>query len=394
MAEPKDDESVHTVTRIIGGIVRRRDRGSASAGALERAQVRLKQQDRSSRESTSTVAPFTVEGNSWLSQSTAAGAGFSTTAAKTFTNSITWSPSADVGTSQMLNSVIYQSAASFSMSQTISNGQYDVYFWLTHENYANNARSENIKLEGATVASGVGSMAKNTWVKYGPYTTTVNDGTLNIEAFSHHWRPAGRGTSHLHQRNHNIPNPHRYLIVAEVRIVMSTDFPPLDVCIESATPPITQVTRTMSSPWSASSCTQTSSTFWDSLLLGHLCKHGPKARTSWTSAGQVLPGGRTNLRKPTPVCPTASCSCWISLPGLSGTWGQSVANNIGSGKDSEASNAIVWIIDEPTREPVSQLLGRRSNLAQGHLEGPEHQKRGAADRLPEQDPHLPGRPSG
>ena len=122
----------------------------------------------------------TVEGNSWLSQSTAAGAGFSTTAAKTFTNSITWSPSADVGTSQMLNSVIYQSAASFSMSQTISNGQYDVYFWLT-ENYANNARSENIKLEGATVASGVGSMAKNTWVKSGPYTTTVNDGTLNID---------------------------------------------------------------------------------------------------------------------------------------------------------------------------------------------------------------------
>jgi|GEM_PF-339749 Protein of unknown function (DUF1593). len=125
-------------------------------------------------------ADVTIDGNSWISYSTAQSNGFSTTSVSTFSNSITWSPAVDANTNTMLNSVIYKSAGNSSMSQTIANGNYKVYFWLT-ENYADNARSEDIVIEGNTVAKGAGMMAKNTWAKLGPYNVTVSDGVLNID---------------------------------------------------------------------------------------------------------------------------------------------------------------------------------------------------------------------
>jgi hypothetical protein len=88
------------------------------------------------------------------------------------------------------------------MSQIIGNGTYDVYFWLT-ENYSNNARKVNIKLEGTVVASGVGEMNKNTWVKYGPYTVTVSDGVLNMELVRIKGDPQCAGLAILSNR----PNP-------------------------------------------------------------------------------------------------------------------------------------------------------------------------------------------
>ena len=39
----------------------------------------------------------------------------------------------------------------------------------------------DVKLEGTTAATGIGQLPKNSWVKYGPYTVTVSDGTLNLE---------------------------------------------------------------------------------------------------------------------------------------------------------------------------------------------------------------------
>ncbi|MGG1553405.1 pectate lyase family protein [Paenibacillus ferrarius] len=122
----------------------------------------------------------TVDGNQWVSYSTALSSGFSTTAGKTYNNSITWVPATDSGTNTMLNTVIYQSGGSFTMNQTLANGSYDVYFYLT-ENYKDNYRSEDIKLEGTTVATGVGKLTKNTWAKYGPYKVTVSDGSLSMD---------------------------------------------------------------------------------------------------------------------------------------------------------------------------------------------------------------------
>ncbi|MBN2535991.1 MAG: hypothetical protein JXB88_24135 [Spirochaetales bacterium] len=122
----------------------------------------------------------TIEGNAWISYSDALSSGFSTTLDSTYSSSITWSPPADTDTSAMLNKTIYMNQASFIMTQTIDNGNYDVYFWIG-ENYNDNARSLDIELEGNTVATGIGTMLLNTWVKYGPYNVTVSDGALNME---------------------------------------------------------------------------------------------------------------------------------------------------------------------------------------------------------------------
>ena len=122
----------------------------------------------------------TIESNAWISYSDALSSGFSTTAGKTHSDSIIWSPSTDTDTNDMLNKQIYSIDASFTMTQTIDNGNYDLYFWIG-ENNSSNIRSIDIALEGITVATGIGSMELDTWVKYGPYNVTVSDGALDIE---------------------------------------------------------------------------------------------------------------------------------------------------------------------------------------------------------------------
>ena len=72
-----------------------------------------------------------------------------------------------------------------------------------------------------------------------------------------------------------------------------------------------------------------------------------------------------NLRKHDTRFPTADALRAVTFQGRSGTWGGSVNNNIGTGKDSEASNAIISIIDKPDSRPVWFCFwGDCSNLAQ------------------------------
>ena len=123
----------------------------------------------------------TIEGNAWLSESVAEAAGFSINGASTYSGTRTWSPApANQDAQNMLDSVIYKSGGNLDLSQTITNGSYKVYIWMT-ENCSDNYRKSDLKLEGTIVASGIGEMANNTWKKYGPYTVTVSDGTLNIQ---------------------------------------------------------------------------------------------------------------------------------------------------------------------------------------------------------------------
>lgn len=72
-----------------------------------------------------------------------------------------------------------------------------------------------------------------------------------------------------------------------------------------------------------------------------------------------------NLRKHDPLYPTADELRAVTFQGRSGTWGKSVNNNIGTGKDSEASEAIIAIVDKPDPRPVYLCFwGDCSNLAQ------------------------------
>ncbi|HLN72150.1 MAG: DUF1593 domain-containing protein [Methylococcaceae bacterium] len=72
-----------------------------------------------------------------------------------------------------------------------------------------------------------------------------------------------------------------------------------------------------------------------------------------------------NLRKHDARFPKADALRLVTFQGLSGTWGGTVSNNIGEGKDSEASEAIIRIIDKPDSRPVWFCVwGDCSNIAQ------------------------------
>jgi hypothetical protein len=72
-----------------------------------------------------------------------------------------------------------------------------------------------------------------------------------------------------------------------------------------------------------------------------------------------------NLRKHDPRYPTADKLRAVTYQGLTGTWGKSVSNNIGTGKDSEASAAIIKIVDKPDLRPVWFCVwGDCANIAQ------------------------------
>lgn len=84
-----------------------------------------------------------------------------------------------------------------------------------------------------------------------------------------------------------------------------------------------------------------------------------------------------NLRKHDPRYPTADALRKVTFQGLNGTWGGSVENNIGEGKDSEASEAIIRMVDKPDTRPVWFCVwGDCSNIAQAIWK--VQQKRSAA----------------
>lgn len=121
----------------------------------------------------------TIEGNTWMSHTNALSNGLSMTAVTNASTSLTPSPATDSDTSAMLNKGVYSNNG-FTATQTLTNGNYQVYIWIM-ENYSNNARRMNIKMEGVQVASNIAELPLNSWVKYGPYPVTVNDGALDVQ---------------------------------------------------------------------------------------------------------------------------------------------------------------------------------------------------------------------
>ena len=48
------------------------------------------------------------------------------------------------------------------------------------ENFEDNYRTINVKLEGIQVANNIGSLPLASWKRYGPYSVDVNDEELNL----------------------------------------------------------------------------------------------------------------------------------------------------------------------------------------------------------------------
>ena len=76
---------------------------------------------------------------------------------------------------------------------------------------------------------------------------------------------------------------------------------------------------------------------------------------------QVYP----NLKKHDAQYPDPDRLRAVTFEGLSGTWGKPGTQNIGPGKDSEASNALITIVDQPDPRPVYVCVwGDSSAVAQ------------------------------
>jgi O-glycosyl hydrolase len=92
----------------------------------------------------------------------------------------------------MLNSCVW-SQNGFTVSQTASNGTYQIYFYVM-ENYLANFRNLNVQIEGNTVATDIGNQwAVGQWVKYGPFEVTITDGAITLDLVKVSWDPALMG---------------------------------------------------------------------------------------------------------------------------------------------------------------------------------------------------------
>ena len=131
-----------------------------------------------------------IEGNLWKSEAQALQSGlrFSETPLAYVTR-LNPTPDVDSDTSTMLNSV-HWTRGDWSVQQTLPNGEYDVYVWIM-ENYRSNVRELDIEIENTSVAQDIGTLARGNWTKYGPYSTGVEDGVLDIKLLK------GRGDAHM-----------------------------------------------------------------------------------------------------------------------------------------------------------------------------------------------------
>ncbi|MBI3879110.1 MAG: tandem-95 repeat protein [Verrucomicrobia bacterium] len=126
----------------------------------------------------------TVEGRSWMGYAQAQSNGLTVANSGNGSTSITPVPATDFDTRSMLQKYLYRLSPAtnqgINFTQTIPNGSYKVYLWMM-EDFQNNFRSMDVKLEGTPVATNIGLQSVGGWTRYGPYSTTVSDGVLNLD---------------------------------------------------------------------------------------------------------------------------------------------------------------------------------------------------------------------
>jgi hypothetical protein len=150
---------------------------------------------------------------------------------------------------------------------------------------------------------------------------------------------------------------------SQIRIVISTDFPPTDVCMSgcpadhtSDPDDIQSMVRFLlyANEFDVEGLVASSATFANIARKQNIL-----------DILELYDQVDENLRKHDALYPTANHLRSVTFEGLSGTYGKSVSNNIGEGKDSEASEAIIKIIDSPDPRPVWFCVwGDCSNIAQ------------------------------
>lgn len=150
-----------------------------------------------------------------------------------------------------------------------------------------------------------------------------------------------------------------------LRVVMSTDFPPIGVCLPnqgcaadhtSDPDDMQSIVRFLlyANEFDVEGLVVSSGTF-----------AGIARKQNMLDVLAVYDKVYPNLKTHDPLYPTAAALSKVTFQGRSGTWGKTTANNIGAGKDSEASEAIIAMLDKPDPRPIWFCFwGDCSNLAQ------------------------------
>ncbi len=159
-----------------------------------------------------------------------------------------------------------------------------------------------------------------------------------------------------------------FLVVGEVlhaqlRVVISSDFPPLDVVMSGGAADHT------SDPDDVQSMVRfllyTNEFDVEGLVVSSATFANIAKKQNMLDMINLYDKVDENLRKHDSRYPTADYLRSVTYQGRSGTWGGSVSNNMGAGKDSEASEAIINIVDKPDPRPVwFSVWGDCSNIAQ------------------------------
>lgn len=150
---------------------------------------------------------------------------------------------------------------------------------------------------------------------------------------------------------------------SKLRVVISTDFPPLDVCMSgcaadhtSDPDDVQEMVRFLlyANDFDVEGLIASSATF------ANIAK-----KQNILDILNLYAQVYQNLKSRDPRYPTPDYLRSVTFQGRSGTWGGTVSNNIGLGKDSEASDSIISIVDKPDPRPIWFCFwGDCSNLAQ------------------------------
>jgi len=153
------------------------------------------------------------------------------------------------------------------------------------------------------------------------------------------------------------------LTYAQLRVVISSDFPPMNVCMSGCAADHT------SDPDDVQSMVRFLLYTNEFEVEGLVASSGTFAniarKRNILDVLDLYAKVYDNLKAHDSQYPSPDYLRSVTFQGRSGTWGGTTSNNIGAGKDSEASNAIISIIDKPDTRPVWFCFwGDCSNLAQ------------------------------
>ncbi|HYG73955.1 MAG TPA: FecR domain-containing protein [Planctomycetota bacterium] len=149
----------------------------------------------------------TVEGERWLSHKDALAEGLSLSAEPLIRKtSVPPKSLTDAALTEMLNTAVYANESNLALKQTVPNGGYELYLWLM-EAQADYRRSYEIQVEGESAAQNVGEqMVVGDWLRLGPISATVTDGSLDIKLIKGRSDPQLMGLS-IFQKVDGAPNP-------------------------------------------------------------------------------------------------------------------------------------------------------------------------------------------